>query len=231
MATAKKGMSALTSLATTKVKAATPKKADKKEFICDDVISEHLKKYLDASEAIKRYTAEKAKAESFIKPEGHKKFMELVEKHGLAPESFLLSSKDAKSSMLYIVQDSYKYAELNGDGTAESEQAAEERRQHLQEKFGEDIIETKSEFVLNAELLDEHGETLVNLIKGCADFSQDVKEKLIQLKEKHTIAKGSINRLKEIAAIATTNCGSPVTKEEVFEEIKPTQQLKPRGSN
>lgn len=215
---AKSGMSALMGAAAKTTKVAAKKTDDKKVYACEGAVADAIKDYIAADTELKVATAKKAAAEAIIKPEGLDKFLAHVDKVGLAPESFILSAKDSDKSMLYIVQDSYKYTDLD-----------EARIEFLQQKFGEDIIESKNEFVLNPELIDEHGETLVKLIQSCKSFSQEVKDSLIQLKQKHTIAKGSINRLKEIAAIGTQNCNTPITTKEVFEEIKPTQQLKPRG--
>lgn len=120
------------------------------------------------------------------------------------------------SGLLYIVQDSYKYANLD-----------EERVEYLQETLGEDIISTKNEFIINPELVDKYGQILCDFIKKSKDITAEDKELLIQLKQQHRIAKGTIDNLLNIEKSLAKTSG--LTVEAIFEEVQPTQQLKVRG--
>lgn len=195
------------------------KKADTKvSYKCeDDETSAAIESYLENKRIVDEATAKMKLAESTVKGKGKEFFIKEVEKTKRAPESFILASKSNKS-LLYIVQDGYKYADLD-----------DARVEYLRNTYGEEIVTTKEEYVINPELVSEYGDILAELIMGSKKIPNEVKADLIALKQKHTITKGTINRMHEVAVCATKNLGQPVTIEAVFDEIKPTQQLKARG--
>jgi len=213
MTTVKKG-AGLLGLAKKTVKTAAAKK-DSKEVISvtDQIVSDAIDTYIKNKKIADEAAAAMAAASEIVKSEGGKKiFIEEMEKTGRSKESFILASLTG-SSLMYVVTDAYKRANLD-----------EERVEYLRGKFGDEIITDKNEFIVNPELIDEHGETLCELIKNCPAFTDEVKESLIQLKQSFVVAKGTKDKMKDIAKASNTSV------EELFEEVQPTCQIKVRGS-
>lgn len=210
---AKPAASGLMGLAKKTVKA-TAKKDDKEVItVSDQTVSDAIDNYIKNKKIADEAAAAMAASSEIVKSEGGKKiFIEEMEKTGRSKESFILASKNG-NSLMYVVTDAYKRANLD-----------EERVEYLRGKFGDEIITDKNEFIVNPELIDEHGETLCELIKNCPKFSEEVKESLIQLKQTFTIAKGTKDKMRDIAKASKT------TVEIVFEEVQPTCQVKVRGA-
>jgi len=214
MSTTKKPGAGLLGLAKKTVKTTAAKK-DNKEVITvsDKTVSDAIDTYIKNKKIADEAAAAMAAASEIVKSEGGKKiFIEEMEKTGRSKESFILASQNG-NSLMYVVTDAYKRANLD-----------EERVEYLRKMFGEEIITDKNEFIVNPELIDEHGETLCELIKNCPKFTDEVKESLIQLKQSFTIAKGTKDKMRDIAKASNT------TVETVFEEVQPTCQVKVRGS-
>ena len=175
----------------------------------------------EVSSAIDTFVAKKAEmdaaetamnmASGIIKEAAKKIWIDDMTRTTRSKESFILASKTDKST-LFVVTDAYKRANLD-----------EERIAFLQEKFGEEIIQTENKFVINPELIDTYGEILCKMIKESKEIKEEDKTALIQLEQKHVIAKGTIDRMATIAKDSKT------TVEEVFNEVQPTCQLKVRG--
>ncbi len=203
----------LMSLAT-KTKKATAAKKDEKETITvtDKVVADALDSFVSAKEKMDIAEAEMNQASGIIKEAGKKIWIDEMTKTTRSKESFILSNANNKGA-LFVVTDAYKRANLD-----------EERIEYLQTTYGEEIISTENKFVINPELVDTYGQILCDLIKNCDKISEEDKAKLINLEQKHVIAKGTINRMAEIAKTSKTSV------EAVFNEVQPTCQLKVRGT-
>lgn len=203
----------LMALATKKAKTATAKKDDKEIIKMDGTVSDAIDSYIKNKKLADEAAGEMAAASEIIKSEGGKKvWIAEMEKTGKAKESFILASQGG-NSLMYVVTDAYKRSNLD-----------EERVEYLQTTYGEGIISTDNKFIINPELIDKYGQVLCDMIKSSKLITDADKETLIQLEQKHVIAKGTKDNLKEIAKQADT------TVEAVFEEIQPTCQIKVRGS-
>lgn len=204
----------LLSLASKTKKTAAAKKDDKEVVtVTDQAVSDAIDNYIKNKKIADEAAGEMAAASEIVKSEGGKKvWIAEMEKSGRSKESFILASKTG-NSLMYVVTDAYKRANLD-----------EERVEYLQNTYGEEIIATENKFVINPELIDKYGQLLCDFIKNSADISEDDKTALIQLEQKNVIAKGTKDKMKDIAKAANT------TVEAVFEEVQPTCQIKIRGS-
>jgi hypothetical protein len=207
------GGNALLGLASKTKKTAAAKKDDKEIVTMDGTVSDAIDSYIKNKKIADQAAGEMAAASEIVKNEGGKKvWIAEMEKTGRSKESFILASKNG-NSLMYVVTDAYKRSNLD-----------EERIEYLQTTYGENIISTDNKFIINPELIDKYGQALCDFIKTSPLIAAEDKETLIQLEQKHVIAKGTKDKLKEIATTAGT------TVEAVFEEIQPTCQVKVRGS-
>lgn len=186
-------------------------KDDKEVILVDDErVAKALAEYEEGKKMEEAGAAKKAEAESIIKPHGKETWLAKYLKEGKRPESFILSNKFG-NSMMYIVMDAYKKID-------------EERKDYLAENYGEDVVETENEYVINPEMIQKYGKAISEAIMKSKDIPTDDKMQIIQVKQKFSVKKGLIDKLKDVAANAKT------TIQTIFEEVVPTQQLKPRGS-
>jgi hypothetical protein len=207
------GANAMMMLATKTKKPAAAKTDDKEVvLVTDPTVAAAIKTYTEKKKEIDIATGDMETASGIIKEAGKKIWIDEVTKTTRAKESFILSN--GEQSTLFYVQDAYKRANLD-----------EERVQYLKDTYGEDIIGTENKFVINAELIDKYGQILCEFIQKSKLIEDEDKNNLIQLEQKHVIAKGTINRLSDIAKKVKT------TVEAIFEEILPTVALKVRGDS
>lgn len=189
------------------------KAKDEKEtiLVTDKAVADAIDTYCAKKKEVEAATGAMEMASGIIKDAGKGIWIKDMEKTTRAKESFILGTKT--SGVLYVVTDAYKRANLD-----------EERIAYLQETYGTDIIGTENKFIINPELIDKYGQMLCDFIQSSKNISEEDKANLIQLEQKNVIAKGTINRLPEIAKTAKT------TIEAVFNEILPTCQIKVRGA-
>lgn len=91
----------------------------------------------------------------------------------------------------------------------------EARADELIEEYGEEIIERKDSFAFDTEMVEKYGEILSELIENCEDIPEDDKYRIIKATTAFSIAKGTIDRVKDFGNI-----------ESVVEAIKPVFSLK-----
>ena len=90
-----------------------------------------------------------------------------------------------------------------------------EKEEALREEFGEDIVEEKTTFAFDNDMIEKYGEVLSRLIEECDDIDSDDKGRIIKATTAFSIAKGTIDRMKDYGTIS-----------EVMDEIKPVVALK-----
>jgi len=191
----------------------TAKAADDKEVVIvkDKEVSNALTEYENAKVMIAKYEAIKAETEGIIKPHANELWLAKIEATGKKPESFILSSNKHTDSLLYIVSDTYKTID-------------QERYEYLSETYGEDIVSDNSVYTMDNKMIQKYGAEISAAIMGAKGIPTEDKVQIIQKIEKYSVAKGTIERLKEIATAAKTSVAT------IFAEIIPTQSLKSRGS-
>ena len=154
-----------------------------------------------------RMKSDKAQADMIsdeIKDLSKEEWVRLYEKTGKNPGSIHIESVvgDQTATVMYVPSD--KYITLNAD-----------KADQLMEKYGQDIVEEKTTFSFDNDMIEKYGEVLSNLIMSCDDISDDDKEKIIKATTAYSVAKGTIDRMRSYGAVS-----------EIMDEIRPVISLK-----
>ena len=154
-----------------------------------------------------RMKSDKAQADMLadeIKDLSKEEWVRLYEKTGKNPGSIFVESivNDQTAQVMFVPSD--KYITVNAD-----------KAEVLIEKYGEDIIEEKTTFSFDNDMIEKYGEVLSNLIMSCDDISDSDKERIIKASTAYSISKGTIDKMKFFGPIG-----------EIMEEIKPVVALK-----
>lgn len=154
-----------------------------------------------------RMKSDKAQADMLsdeIKDLSKEEWVRLYDNSGKNPGSiFVESIQDGKTAQVMFVP-SDKYISLNAD-----------RAEILIDKYGQDIVEEKTTFSFDNDMIEKYGEVLSTLIMNSRDISDDDKEKIIKASTSYSISKGTIDRMKSFGPV-----------NEVMDEIKPVISLK-----
>ncbi len=129
----------------------------------------------------------------------------LYDKTGKNPGSVMLehvNSNDDTAQLMFIPQD--KYITVNAD-----------RAEELRSTYGEEIIEEKTTFSFDNEMIEKYGEVLSSLIESCGEISDRDKEKIIKAVTVFSVAKGTIDKLDKYGDVS-----------DVMENVKPVVMLK-----
>lgn len=136
---------------------------------------------------------------------GKTEWAKLYQKTGKNPESVMLehiNDDGDVSQLMFIAQD--KYITINA-----------ERAESLRETFGEEIVEEKTTFSFNNEMIEKYGEVLSKLIQESDEISERDKEDIIKAVTIYSVAKGTIDVFKTFGDVS-----------EVMEAVKPVVMLK-----
>lgn len=197
----------------TAAKKPAKKTNDKQVFAADDkAVAQAIHDY-EAAKAMENEAKRlKSQSETLIKQYAKEKFLDLYAKSGKRPENFILSGevKKNETSVLHIVMDSYKKLD-------------EDQYDYLAETYGDDVVEDSSEYVINKKMIQKYGAEISKAIMSSKGIPAEDKVEIIFKQENYNVAKGTIDRLIEIAEAAETDIAT------VFETIVPTQQLKVQG--
>jgi hypothetical protein len=167
-----------------KAKTKAPK-ADKKNDKLNVTVKgaefdQNLTKVAQLEAQIDQLTAELEMAKGVVKEIGIKTFEDVYTKTGGYPGSFILTS-DSQASVMFVPMDKYIKCDEN-------------RFNELKDAYGDDVVTEKTEFVLNAALIDKYGEVLSDMIENCPDINDDDKAELIQARVAYTVSKGAIEK-------------------------------------
>lgn len=154
-----------------------------------------------------RMKSDKAQADMLsdeIKDLSKEEWVRLYDKSGKNPGSILVESQHdgQTATVMYVPSD--KYISLNAD-----------RADALVSKYGDDIVEEKTTFAFDNDMIEKYGEVLSNLIMNSNDISDDDKERIIKATTTFSVAKGTIDRMTQFGSV-----------NEVMDEIKPVISLK-----
>lgn len=194
----------------TKAKKAAPAKAAAKDTkkvikITDPSFFGKVEKLQQLQDRMK---ADKAKADMFadeIKDLGKEEWAKLYEETGKNPETVMLEQENENgdnSHVMFMVTD--KYITIN-----------EDRATELQEAYGEDIVEEKTTFAFDNEMIEKYGEVLSRLIEESAEISEKDKEKIIRATTSFSVAKGTIDNFAKLGNVS-----------EMIDATKPVVALK-----
>jgi len=181
------------STATTKT---TDKKDTKVRIDVNDVdFFDKIQKFEELNDRMK---SDKAKADMIadeIKDLGKTKWSEVYQKTGKNPGSVMLESR-------------------LGEDTAQV-MLTSEKADTLREELGEDIVEEKTTFSFDNDMIEKYGEVLSMLIENCQDISDEDKGKIIKATTTFSVSKGTIDCMKKYGEVS-----------EVMEMVKPVIALK-----
>ncbi len=151
---------------------------------------------------------DKAKADMIsdeLRDLGKSEWAKLYQKTGKNPGSVMLehvNDADDTAQLMFVPTD--KYITINA-----------ERAETLREEFGEEIVEEKTTFSFDNEMIEKYGEVLSRLIEESDEISDRDKEKIIKAVTVYSVAKGTIDDFKKYGDVA-----------EVMEAVKPVVALK-----
>lgn len=144
-----------------------------------------------------------------VKEVGKLEWAKVYDKTGKNPGSIMLEARKGLdiAQMMFVPSD--KYISIN-----------EDRAQYLVETFGEDSVEEKTSFSFDNEMVNKYGEIISRLIEECDEIDEDDKEKIIKAVTTYSVAKGTIDNLKDISVESEVEIIS------IMEEVKPVIAVK-----
>jgi hypothetical protein len=175
--------------------------------INDPIFHANLSRLAELNAMIDELSAETKVLIDEVKQRATDEFRKLYEKNDRYPGSFNIKSTgmvgQPEASLMFIPTD--KYIKIN-----------EERFIELSSAYGPTIVNEKTTYVMDSELVEKYGEPLSNAIAKITEIPDSDKAKLIKALVSFEIAKGTIQELHKYRA----------TIGEMLEEIKPVYQMK-----
>jgi hypothetical protein len=151
---------------------------------------------------------DKAKADMIsdeLRDLGKSEWAKLYQATGKNPGSVMLEHVNSiDDTAQFMLCPSDKYITINA-----------ERAETLREEFGEEIVEEKTTFSFDNDMIEKYGEVLSRLIEESNEIAERDKEKIIKAVTLYNVSKGTIDDLKKYGDVA-----------EVMEAVKPVVALK-----
>lgn len=164
-----------------------------------DILSE-MEELQKKEKAIK---AKFAMLSNEVKEVGIEEFTKLFEKTGKYPGTFMLESVvgDKTAQIMFMPTD--RYIKIDKKSAKD-----------LKESFGEEVVTETTDFGFDAKMLEKYGEEISDAIMN-SDIPDEDKGKIITATTTYTVAKGSIENMKDFSEKSGTSIGV------VMEKIKP----------
>lgn len=184
----------------TKAKKSAPAKPTKKDDkvrirIQEDQAAEIFDKIEKLSTLQDNMKRDKAKADMIsdeLRDLGKEKWVELYEDMGRNPGSvFIESVNELDDTAQFMFVPSDRYITIN-----------EERAEELREAYGDAIVEEKTVFSFDNDMIEKYGEVISRLIEECAEISERDKEKIIKATNSYSVAKGTIDMFTKYGQVA-----------------------------
>jgi len=186
------------------------KKSSKKEMLTINIDTyegsfDKLSKLSELNSDLKSKGEEADILSKELKEIGKSEWIKFNQRNGENPGSFILqSSKDDDiAQVMFVTSDKYI--------SIKSKKEADE----LIDMFGEDIIDEKTDYIINPELVNKYSEVISNLINDSIHIEDEDKEKIIKAVTTYSIRKGTVDNLDKFGDIKT-----------LVETIKPVYSLK-----
>lgn len=194
----------------TKAKKSAPKTTTKasdskpRMTVDDSTFFDKIQKLQELNDTMKSAKAQADMISDEVREISKEKWAELYEDKGRNPGSIMVESKKGNDTaqVMFIAQD--KYITIN-----------EEKADFLVEEYGEKVVEEATTFSFDSKMIEKYGEVLSNLIMESDEIAEADKEKIIKATTKYSVAKGTIDELKNIGPVA-----------EVMEVVRPVVMLK-----
>ena len=176
--------------------------------INDPLFHTNLTRLAEINEEVAELNAESGILKATVKERGIEEYQKLYESDLKNPGSFNIKAVNegqSSSSFQFITSD--KYISID-----------EDRFEELQKKYGEEIVDEKTVYIMDSKLVEKYAEEISELINNSEVIEAKDKEKLISAKVSYNVTKGTISDLK------TKYSSKPVL--ELLEDIKPVYSLK-----
>jgi hypothetical protein len=151
---------------------------------------------------------DKAKADMIadeLKDLAQNEWAKLYDRTGKNPGSVMLESvNDLDDTAQFMFVPTDRYISIN-----------EDRATELQEAYGEDIVEEKTTFAFDNDMIEKYGEVLSRLIEESAEISEKDKERIIKATTSFSVAKGTIDNFSKLGNV-----------QELMDATKPVVALK-----
>jgi hypothetical protein len=154
---------------------------------------------------------DKAKADMIsdeLRDLGRDEWAKLYEKMGKNPESVMLEyvkENDDTAQFMFVPTD--KYITITPA-----------RAEELQETYGESIVEEKTTFSFDNDMIEKYGEIISRMIEESTEIAEKDKEKIIKATTSFSVAKGTIDNFSKLGDV-----------QELMEATKPVVALKNVG--
>jgi hypothetical protein len=187
--------------------AKTPKAKDEKPRIKieDPNFFDKIQKLEQLNDQMKVAKAKADMISDELRDLGKTEWASLYEKMGKNPGSVMLEHVNENDDVAQLMlTPSDAYIKISG-----------ERAEELRETYGEEIVEEKTTFSFDNEMIEKYGEVLSRLIEECEEISEKDREKIIKATTTFSIAKGTIDKMKTYGSV-----------NEMMEAVKPIVALK-----
>lgn len=169
-------------------------------------ISNTLEQMAEIGERMKNDEKEYERLRNEVVDIAQKEFLNLYQSKNRNPDTFLMQGQIGGCVMV-VPQDRYKSID-------------EEKAKMLVQQFNKpDMVEQKTVFSFNPEMLQKYESVISDFIMNSPDIKPEDKGKIVEAKVTYSIRKGMIDRLLEFKA----NMGK------VLAEISPVFQIKPNA--
>jgi hypothetical protein len=153
----------------------------------------------------KKFKAESDMIADEIKDLGKSEYVKLYERSNKNPETIMVSQTTKVGIAQGMVTTSDAYLKID-----------DKRATYLTEKYNADIVNESTTFSFDATLVEKYGQVISDLIETSTDIEDDDKDKIIKAVTSYSIAKGTIDKLKDFSKNIA----------EVYEDIRPIVSLK-----
>ena len=193
-----------------KAKKSTPAKKtsakDKKVRLVveDPTFFEKVEKLEELQETLKSAKAKADLISDELKDIAKELWADEYEKTKRNPESVMIVQEVNGDTSQFLFVPTDKYITIN-----------EERAEELKEAYGEDIVEEKTTFSFDNDMIEKYGEVLSMLIENCDEITDADKEKIIKAVTAYSVAKGTIDKFNQYGEVV-----------EMIETVKPVVAIK-----
>jgi hypothetical protein len=192
-----------------KAKKVAPKTAKKDEKVRVRIDNpdffQKIQKLEELNDTLKSAKAKADMINDEVRDISKEEWIKLYSKTGKNPGSIFVEAVndlDDTAQVMFVPTD--RYITVN-----------EERAEELQELYGEEIVTEDTTFSFDSLMIEKYGEVLSRLIEECEEIDEDDKERIIKATTKFSVAKGTIDKMKEYGDV-----------EVVMEAVKPVVALK-----
>jgi hypothetical protein len=198
------------SLFTKAKKTSAPKKTSAKDkkvrlVVEDSTFFEKVEKLEELQETLKSAKAKADLISDELKDIAKDKWAAQYESTKVNPESVMIVQENENgdtAQFMFVPTD--KYISIN-----------EERAEELKEAYGEDIVEEKTVFSFDSDMVEKYGEVLSMLIENCDEIEESDREKIIKAVTTYSVAKGTIDKFNQYGEVV-----------EMIETVKPVVSIK-----